>query len=235
MQHKKVSDRIANMEVAMNRMRITTWLLVVLGLGIATALANAATILNTPASPPTVQKTPPALRDRLNAVLPPVFLIGNIVFSNAKFQNCAAPAGFRGVLQGGTLQNWNWEDQFCWLANVSVSHTGQLANATGKNLQLLATTVVVTGAQPLSVTSLYELPLQPKNAVTFTFVAASGYVPRPAYPSNDPRYKPPTPDFLYTYFSRPYGIILQVEYDGAIQGTLSCRYFLSEMDNCKRQ
>ncbi len=234
MLYHELSDSLAMTGIA-NPSWIRIFLLVVLGLATAEVTANAASVLNTPASPPTVQKTPPALRDRLTPVLPPVFLIGNIVFSNAKFQNCAAPAGFLGVLQNGTLQNWNWGDQFCWLANVSGSHTGQLANTTGKNLQLLATTVVVTGAQPLSVTSLYELPLKPKNAVTFTFVAASGFVPRPAYPSTDPRYKPPTPDFLYTYFSRPYGITLQVQYEGSIQGTLVCRYFLSEMDNCQKK
>jgi len=234
MRYHELSDSLAMTGTA-NRSSIGVLLLVVLGLATTRVSTNAATILNAPASPPTVQKTPPALRDRLNATLPPVFLIGNIVFSNAKFQNCAAPAGFLGVLQNGTLQNWNWGDQFCWLANVGVSHTGQLADTTGKNLQLLTTTTVVTGAQPLSVTSVYELPFQPTSAVNFTFVAASGYIPRPAYPSTDPRYKPPTPDFLYTYFSRAYGMTPQVQYDGAIQGTLSCRYFLSEMDNCKRQ
>jgi hypothetical protein len=227
-------ELIAMIEAA-NRSWIRILLLVVLGVATTQVTTNAASVLNTPASPPTTQKTAPALRDRLNAVLPPVFLIGNIVFSNAKFQSCAAPTGFLCVLQNGTLQNWTWGDQFCWLANVPVSHTGQLANATGKSLQLLATTVVVTGAQPLSVTSLYELPLQPKNAVTFTFVAASGYIPRPAYSSTDPRYKPPTPDFLYSYFSHPYSVNLQVQYDGSIQATLTCRYFLSEMDNCQRR
>ena len=217
----------------MNLPSIGTLFAVVLGFQTMAGRADAATVLNAPASPSTRQQSP--LGNRLSVVLPPAFTIGDIVFSNAKFQNCTAPAGFLGVLQNGALQNWNWGDQFCWLANVNVNQTNHPADMAGKKIQLLATTIVVTGAQPLSVTSLYEAAFQSGNSVTLPFVIASGYIPRPLYPTSDPRYKPPTPDFLYSYFSRPYGVTLQVQYNGAVYATLRCTYFLSEMDNCHRQ
>jgi len=181
------------------------------------------------------QQNPAFLGDRLNKLaIPPAFVIGDMIFSSERFQDCSSPAGFLGVLQKGALLQWNWANQFCWKGNVNITQTNHSLDMTGKKIQLLATTIVVTGANPLSVTSLYELPFQSKNLVTFQIVMASGYKPRPAYPPSDPRWAPPTPDFLYAYFSRPYGVALQVQYNGAIYATLKCSFTLSRVNACAR-